>query len=80
MIIQFRGWLSGMIPLTQRSSRLYSWRERHKHQKFEDTTKRQIAVATYFMDRLSFRDGYEKDDDEIDTVGCCTLKVENVKP
>eukprot|EP00252_Welwitschia_mirabilis_P024758 TRINITY_DN744_c0_g1_i2.p1 TRINITY_DN744_c0_g1~~TRINITY_DN744_c0_g1_i2.p1 ORF type:complete len:711 (-),score=172.30 TRINITY_DN744_c0_g1_i2:1356-3488(-) len=43
-----------------------------------DETKRQIAVATYLIDRLALRAGNEKDDDEADTVGCCTLKVENV--
>ncbi|KAJ8429345.1 hypothetical protein Cgig2_008792 [Carnegiea gigantea] len=46
----------------------------------KDMTKRQIAVATYLIDRLALRAGNEKDDDEADTVGCCTLKVENVKP
>ncbi|KAF4401902.1 hypothetical protein G4B88_017414 [Cannabis sativa] len=45
-----------------------------------DVTKRQIAVATYLIDKLALRAGNEKDDDEADTVGCCTLKVENVKP
>ncbi|XP_062102050.1 DNA topoisomerase 1 alpha-like isoform X1 [Humulus lupulus] len=46
----------------------------------KDVTKRQIAVATYLIDKLALRAGNEKDDDEADTVGCCTLKVENVKP
>ncbi|KAI4320807.1 hypothetical protein MLD38_034252 [Melastoma candidum] len=45
----------------------------------KDVTKRQIAVATYLVDKLALRAGNEKDDDEADTVGCCTLKVENVK-
>ncbi|ONK79065.1 uncharacterized protein A4U43_C01F2540 [Asparagus officinalis] len=44
----------------------------------KDPTKRQIAVATYLIDKLALRAGNEKDDDEADTVGCCTLKVENV--
>ncbi|XP_010913963.1 DNA topoisomerase 1 beta isoform X1 [Elaeis guineensis] len=44
----------------------------------KDATKRQIAVATYLIDKLALRAGNEKDDDEADTVGCCTLKVENV--
>ncbi|RVW38872.1 DNA topoisomerase 1 beta [Vitis vinifera] len=44
----------------------------------KDTMKRQIAVATYLIDKLALRAGNEKDDDEADTVGCCTLKVENV--
>ncbi|CAA0829184.1 DNA topoisomerase 1 [Striga hermonthica] len=46
----------------------------------KDSTKRQIAVATYLIDKLALRAGNEKDDDEADTVGCCTLKVENVEP
>ncbi|KAJ8557256.1 hypothetical protein K7X08_002881 [Anisodus acutangulus] len=45
-----------------------------------DPVKRQIAVATYLIDKLALRAGNEKDDDEADTVGCCTLKVENVQP
>ncbi|XAR67406.1 DNA topoisomerase [Bertholletia excelsa] len=46
----------------------------------KDMTRRQIAVATYLIDKLALRAGNEKDDDEADTVGCCTLKVENVEP
>ncbi|CAA2969751.1 topoisomerase I [Olea europaea subsp. europaea] len=46
----------------------------------KDLTKKQIAVATYLIDKLALRAGNEKDDDEADTVGCCTLKVENVEP
>jgi len=40
-----------------------------------DTKKRQMAVALYFLDKLALRAGHEKDEDEADTVGCCTLKV-----
>jgi DNA topoisomerase IB len=36
---------------------------------------RQMAVALYFIDKLALRAGHEKDEDEADTVGCCTLKV-----
>ncbi|KAF7140768.1 hypothetical protein RHSIM_Rhsim06G0224400 [Rhododendron simsii] len=46
----------------------------------KDITKRQIAVATYLIDKLALRAGNEKDDEEADTVGCCTLKVGNVEP
>ncbi|AQK50794.1 DNA topoisomerase 1 beta [Zea mays] len=46
--------------------------------KNKDVTRRQIAVATYLIDKLALRAGNEKDDDEADTVGCCTLKVDNV--
>uniref|UniRef100_A0A1J3H778 DNA topoisomerase I n=1 Tax=Noccaea caerulescens TaxID=107243 RepID=A0A1J3H778_NOCCA len=45
----------------------------------KDVAKRQIAVATYLIDKLALRAGNEKDDDEADTVGCCTLKVGNVE-
>ncbi|KAG2576768.1 DNA topoisomerase 1 beta-like [Panicum virgatum] len=44
----------------------------------KDETKRQIAVATYLIDKLALRAGNEKDDDEAETVGCCTLKIDNV--
>ncbi|KAG8367362.1 hypothetical protein BUALT_Bualt16G0064200 [Buddleja alternifolia] len=45
----------------------------------KDPTKKQIAVATYLIDKLALRAGNEKDDDEADTVGCCTLKVKSVE-
>ncbi|XP_044500917.1 DNA topoisomerase 1 alpha-like [Mangifera indica] len=45
----------------------------------KDVSRRQIAVATYLIDKLALRAGNEKDDDEADTVGCCTLKVGNVE-
>ncbi|KAE8775865.1 DNA topoisomerase 1 [Hordeum vulgare] len=44
----------------------------------KDQRKKQIAVATYLIDKLALRAGNEKDENEADTVGCCTLKVENV--
>lgn len=44
----------------------------------KDVTRRQIAVATYLIDKLALRAGNEKDEDEAETVGCCTLKVDNV--
>lgn len=40
--------------------------------------ERQMATALYFLDKLALRAGHEKDEDEADTVGCCTLKCENV--
>ena len=39
-----------------------------------------MGVALYFIDRLALRAGHEKDDDEADTVGCCTLKVRVLRP
>ena len=41
---------------------------------------RQLGVATYLIDRLALRVGNEKDtEEEADTVGCCTLRVEHIK-
>ena len=40
----------------------------------------QIGVATYLIDKLALRAGHDKDEDEADTVGCCTLKCENIEP
>ena len=40
----------------------------------------QRSVAVYLIDRLALRVGGEKDkDEEADTVGCCSLRVEHVK-
>ncbi|KAM7542749.1 hypothetical protein Aperf_G00000006044 [Anoplocephala perfoliata] len=39
---------------------------------------RQRAVALYFIDKLALRAGNEKDDDEADTVGCCSLRCEHI--
>ena len=39
---------------------------------------RQLATALFLIDRLALRIGNEKRDDEADTVGVTTLKVENV--
>jgi DNA topoisomerase-1 len=47
--------------------------------KSKDRIKRQMACATYLIDRLALRAGHEKEEDEADTVGCCTLKVSNVE-
>ncbi|CAN6334993.1 unnamed protein product [Urochloa humidicola] len=44
----------------------------------KDVARKQIAVATYLIDKLALRAGNEKDEDEAETVGCCTLKVGNV--
>ena len=40
---------------------------------------RQRAVAMYFIDRLALRAGNVKDEDQADTVGCCSLRVEHIK-
>jgi len=48
--------------------------------KSKDRKLQQMAVATYLIDRLALRAGHEKDEDEADTVGCCTLRCENIEP
>ncbi|PSC70005.1 DNA topoisomerase 1 [Micractinium conductrix] len=50
-----------------------------KNWEARDRAERQMATALYFIDKLALRAGHEKDEDEADTVGCCTLKVENVE-
>lgn len=40
---------------------------------------RQLGTATYLIDRLALRVGNEKSEDEADTVGCCSLRVEHIK-
>uniref|UniRef100_A0A7S1TDG0 DNA topoisomerase I n=1 Tax=Compsopogon caeruleus TaxID=31354 RepID=A0A7S1TDG0_9RHOD len=40
---------------------------------------RQRSIALYLIDKLALRVGNEKGEDEADTVGCCSLRVEHVK-
>jgi len=40
--------------------------------------ERQLGSATYLIDKLALRVGNEKDENEADTVGCCSLRVEHV--
>ncbi|VEL14081.1 unnamed protein product [Protopolystoma xenopodis] len=47
--------------------------------KHKEMRIRQRAVALYFIDKLALRAGNEKDDDEADTVGCCSLRYEHIK-
>ena len=35
-------------------------------------------MATYLIDVLALRVGNEKGEDEADTVGCCSLRVEHI--
>ncbi len=46
--------------------------------KSKEMRLRQRAVALYFIDRLALRAGNEKDEDQADTVGCCSLRVEHI--
>jgi DNA topoisomerase-1 len=45
----------------------------------KDQRTRQIATVCYLIDTLGMRVGDEKDEDEADTVGASTLRVEHVK-
>jgi len=38
-----------------------------------------LACATYLIDKLALRVGNEKGEDEADTVGCCSLRVEHIQ-
>lgn len=44
----------------------------------ETMADRQRATAMYLIDTLALRAGNEKGEDEADTVGCCSLKFENI--
>lgn len=39
---------------------------------------RMLGTATYLIDILALRVGNEKSEDEADTVGCCSLRVEHI--
>jgi DNA topoisomerase-1 len=43
-----------------------------------DDFKRQTGTAMWVIDRLALRVGGEKDEDEADTVGACSLRVEHL--
>merc|ERR1712130_858183 len=47
--------------------------------KSKEMRVRQRAVALYFIDRLELKAGKEKDEDQADTVGCCSLRVEHIE-
>nr|CAG4636829.1 EOG090X0296 [Ceriodaphnia reticulata]SVE72808.1 EOG090X0296 [Ceriodaphnia reticulata] len=54
-------------------------RETYKEDwKSKEMKIRQRAVALYFIDKLALRAGNEKDEDQADTVGCCSLRVEHI--
>lgn len=44
----------------------------------EDVAINQLGVCTYLIDKLALRVGNEKNEDEADTVGCCSLRVEHI--
>ncbi|KAK6202805.1 DNA topoisomerase I [Scheffersomyces amazonensis] len=49
-----------------------------KNLKSELMQERQLASATYLIDKFALRAGGEKGDDEADTVGCCSLRFEHI--
>lgn len=60
-------------------SRIGAVRESYRRMwRSEKVEEQQLAVATYFIDRLALRVGNEKGDDEADTVGCLSLRFEHV--
>lgn len=50
-----------------------------KKMQSDDVTDNQLGVCTYLIDRLALRVGNEKGEDEADTVGCCSLRVEHIR-
>lgn len=54
-------------------------REYREDWKSKEMRIRQRAVALYFIDKLALRAGNEKDEDQADTVGCCSLRVEHIE-
>ncbi|OII77302.1 DNA topoisomerase I [Cryptosporidium andersoni] len=51
----------------------------NKKMKSNDIIHRQLGTATYLIDFLALRVGGEKDiEEEADTVGCCSLRVEHI--
>lgn len=68
----------------EKARKLHRWIDKIRQNYSEDWKSkemkvRQRAVAIYFIDKLALRAGNEKDDDEADTVGCCSLRVEHIK-
>ncbi|KAL4931732.1 DNA topoisomerase 1 [Aspergillus undulatus] len=49
-----------------------------KNLKNELMVERQKATAVYLIDQFALRAGNEKGEDEAETVGCCSLKYENI--
>jgi DNA topoisomerase-1 len=49
-----------------------------KIRKPADRAEQQLGVAMWVIDKLALRVGGEKGEDEADTVGCCSLRVEHL--
>lgn len=44
----------------------------------KDDVNAMLATCVYLIDKLALRVGNEKSEDEADTVGCCSLRVEHL--
>eukprot|EP00915_Cephaloidophora_sp_WS-2016_P011163 GHVH01016462.1.p1 GENE.GHVH01016462.1~~GHVH01016462.1.p1 ORF type:complete len:801 (+),score=110.27 GHVH01016462.1:49-2451(+) len=53
-------------------------REYEKNMKAGSIRDKQIGLAVYLIDRLALRAGNDKEEDEADTVGCCSLRKEHL--
>ena len=53
--------------------------DNNKNLSSDDIKIKQLATALYFIDKLALRVGNEKNDDEADTVGVTSLRVEHIK-
>ena len=49
-----------------------------KNLKSDMMVERQKATAVYLIDQFALRAGNEKSEDEAETIGCCSLKYENI--
>lgn len=63
--------------LVHHIDRIRSHYEKLLHSK-EDVYELQSGTAMWIIDHLALRVGGEKDEDEADTVGCCSLRVEHL--
>lgn len=52
--------------------------ENNKNLESNDVVKKQLATALYFIDKLALRVGNEKGEDQADTVGVSSLRVEHL--
>ena len=46
--------------------------------KSESKIEKELGTALYLIDKLALRVGNEKSEEEADTVGCCSLRVEHI--
>ncbi len=65
------------IRLGHRIDRVSRYISRGMHAR--EVKKRKLATVSYLIERLAMRVGDEKEEDEADTVGASTLRVEHVK-